>query len=192
MPFFFLLSIVKKHDDRLNLLVGMQPNISCNAQKVVPAVAFLRSSGTFISIYIPFKSLRAQSNSPVKSDRAQSNTLYSASNQSYSPYLFCILHATIYSKLNLNLSYLPTYSQHITSTYLLSTHPVLPPILILITVVHHMRQSYVDNFPTELLAPQQSLDTWMRSFLYFINDPAALARGEVPGCWREAVAQGLI
>ena len=55
-----------------------------------------------------------------------------------------------------------------------------------------MRQSYVDNFPTELLAPQQSLDTWLNSFRHFVTDPAAIARGEVPGCWREAIAQGLI
>ena len=52
-----------------------------------------------------------------------------------------------------------------------------------------MRQGYVDDLQ---LKPHQSLDTWLRSFRHFVNDPAAIKQGEIPGCWREAVAQGLI
>ena len=55
-----------------------------------------------------------------------------------------------------------------------------------------MRESYVNDFPTELLGPHQSLDTWLKDFRHYVNDPAAVARGEVPSCWQEAVAQGLI
>ena len=55
-----------------------------------------------------------------------------------------------------------------------------------------MRQAYVEEFRTEILESRQSLDTLLRSFIYFVNDPDAVARGEVPECWRQAVAQGRI
>ena len=91
---------IYKHDPRLKLLVGIQENISCDAQKIVPVISFLRSS-----------------------------------------------------------------------------------------IVHHMRQRYIKDWPDQ---HEHSLDGWYDDFTTFAKDPEALAAGEVPYCWKQALAQGLL
>ena len=57
------------------------------------------------------------------------------------------------------------------------------------SVVHHMRQTYVDTFPNKDIA---ELNYIIGGLLAFVREPENIAKGDVPACWQEAVARGLL